>query len=117
VRDVARAFRLAVDNPFAAGHIINIGSGHSYAIEHVAQLLARAMDVPHLQPKLLTNVGAGDIRHCFADISRHANCWVSSRTICWKIRWTNSSAGSVHRARVMAVKTPNNSSRRKVFLV
>jgi dTDP-L-rhamnose 4-epimerase len=70
VRDVARAFRLAMENPFAAGHIINIGSGHSYAIERVAQLLAQAMNVDHLQPKILNKARAGDIRHCFADISK-----------------------------------------------
>jgi len=28
------------------------------------------MDVPHLQPKLLSKARAGDIRHCFADISK-----------------------------------------------
>jgi len=70
VRDVARAFRMAMENPFAAGHIVNIGSGHSYTIEQVAGLLAQAMDVPHLQPKVLNKARAGDIRHCFADISK-----------------------------------------------
>ena len=70
VRDVARAFRLAMENPFAAGHVINIASGQSYTIDRVARLLACAMDVPHLQPKLLSKARAGDIRHCFADISK-----------------------------------------------
>jgi dTDP-L-rhamnose 4-epimerase len=70
VRDVARAFRLAMENPFAAGHTINIASGHSYTIDRVARLLAHAMDVPHLQPKVLNKARAGDIRHCFADISK-----------------------------------------------
>jgi dTDP-L-rhamnose 4-epimerase len=59
-----------MENPFAAGHIVNIGSGHSYTIEQVAGLLAQAMDVPHLQPKVLNKARAGDIRHCFADISK-----------------------------------------------
>jgi dTDP-L-rhamnose 4-epimerase len=70
VRDVARAFRLAMENPFAAGHTVNIASGHSYTIDQVACLLAHAMDVPHLRPKLLNQARAGDIRHCFADISK-----------------------------------------------
>ena len=70
VRDVARAFRLAMENPFAAGHTINVASGHRYTIEQVAQLLAHAMDVPHLQPTILNKARAGDIRHCFADISK-----------------------------------------------
>jgi len=70
VSDVARAFRLAMENPFAAGHTFNIASGHSYTIDHVARLLAQAMDVPHLQPRILNKARAGDIRHCFANIGK-----------------------------------------------
>ena len=70
VRDVARAFRLAMENPFAAGHVINIGSGHAYTIARVAELLSEAMDVPELRPRLLHKARAGDIRHCFADIGK-----------------------------------------------
>lgn len=70
VRDVARAFHLAMTNPFAAGHTINIGSGRSYSIERVARLLSQAMNTPHLQPRLLNKARAGDIRHCFADIGK-----------------------------------------------
>jgi dTDP-L-rhamnose 4-epimerase len=70
VRDVARAFRLAMENPLAAGHTINIGSGQSYTIARVAELLAEAMDVPELTPHILNKARAGDIRHCFADISK-----------------------------------------------
>jgi dTDP-L-rhamnose 4-epimerase len=57
-----------MENPFAAGHTINIASGHSYTIDHVARLLAQAMDVLHLQPRILNKARAGDIRHCFANI-------------------------------------------------
>ena len=70
VRDVARAFRLAMQNPLAPGHTINIGSGQSYMIARVAELLAEAMDVPELTPHMLNKARAGDIRHCFADISK-----------------------------------------------
>lgn len=70
VRDVARAFRLAMEAPNAPGHVINIGSGQSYTIARVAELLADAMDVPELGPQLLHKARAGDIRHCFADISK-----------------------------------------------
>jgi dTDP-L-rhamnose 4-epimerase len=70
VRDVARAFRLAMEGPFASGHVINIGSGHAYAIARVAELLADAMGVSQLAPLLLNKARAGDIRHCFADISK-----------------------------------------------
>lgn len=70
VRDVARAFRLAYEKPAAAGHVINIGSGRSYAIADVATLLAEAMGVPDIRPEILGKARAGDIRHCFADISK-----------------------------------------------
>jgi dTDP-L-rhamnose 4-epimerase len=70
VRDVERAFRLAMESPFAAGHTINIGSGHAYTIARVAELLAGAMDMPEISPRLLDKARAGDIRHCFADIGK-----------------------------------------------
>ena len=70
VRDVARAFRLAMERPEAAGHVINIGSGRSYTIGRIAEMLAGAMQVPELAPRLLGKARAGDIRHCFADIGK-----------------------------------------------
>jgi dTDP-L-rhamnose 4-epimerase len=70
VRDVAAAFHLALTAPGVAGEVFNIGSGRSYRIADVARLLADAMGVPHLQPQILMRARAGDIRHCFADISK-----------------------------------------------
>ena len=70
VRDVARAFHLAMTSPAAAGHVVNIGSGRAYTIARVAELLADAMDVPELAPQFLGKARAGDIRHCFADIGK-----------------------------------------------
>jgi dTDP-L-rhamnose 4-epimerase len=70
VRDVARAFRLAMETPAAAGHVINIGSGKAYKIGGIAEMLAGAMGVPELRPMLLGQARAGDIRHCFADITK-----------------------------------------------
>lgn len=70
VRDVARAFRLALEHDDAAGEVINVGSGRAYSIAQVAELLAQAMDAPDLTPELLGKYRAGDIRNCFADISK-----------------------------------------------
>jgi dTDP-L-rhamnose 4-epimerase len=70
VKDAARAFRLAMENASAAGHTINIGSGRTYTISRVAELLAEAMGVPERAPRLLNKARAGDIRHCFADIGK-----------------------------------------------
>jgi len=70
VRDVARAFRLALEQKPAAGHVINIGSGQAYSIAEVATLLAASMNVPHLVPEIMGKARAGDIRNCFADIAK-----------------------------------------------
>ena len=69
VRDVARASRLALETPAAAGQVINIGSGQSRSVVEVAQVLAAATGRTHLTPHVVGKYRAGDIRHCFADIS------------------------------------------------
>ncbi|MCZ4091314.1 NAD-dependent epimerase/dehydratase family protein [Sinorhizobium psoraleae] len=69
VRDAARAFRLALERPHAAGHVINVGSGQAYAIADVASLLADAMGVPEIEPEIMNKARSGDIRNCFADIA------------------------------------------------
>ena len=69
VRDVARAFRLALETPAAAGRVLNIGSGRAYSIREVADLLSGAMGVA-IEPEILDRARSGDIRNCFADIAR-----------------------------------------------
>ena len=68
VTDVARAFRLAMERPAVSGRVVNVGSGRAYAIAQVAELLAGAMGAD-IAPLVLGKARAGDIRHCFADIS------------------------------------------------
>jgi dTDP-L-rhamnose 4-epimerase len=69
VRDVARAFRLALETPDAPGQVINIGSGRAYSIREVAELLAKAMG-REIEPEILNRARSGDIRNCFAEITR-----------------------------------------------
>ncbi len=69
VEDVAQAFVLALEEPKAAGGVFNIGSGIHSTVEDVALLLARAMDRPDLEPEFVGKARAGDIRHCFADLT------------------------------------------------
>jgi dTDP-L-rhamnose 4-epimerase len=69
VRDVARACRLALASSRAAGHAINVGSGHSLSVREVAQRLAGALGCPHLRPEITGSFRTGDIRHCFADLT------------------------------------------------
>lgn len=69
VRDVARACRLALEKPEAAGRVINIGSGKALTIVEVAEQMAQALGIDDLPPEITRKFRAGDIRHCFADIS------------------------------------------------
>ena len=70
VRDVARAFRLAMETEAAAGQVLNVGSGRAYTIADVARMLAEAMGLSHVEPEILGKTRSGDIRHCFADNGR-----------------------------------------------
>jgi len=69
VGDVARAFRAALERPDVAGAVVNVGSGRSYSVKQVAELLANAMG-SDIRPEILRKARAGDIRNCFADIGR-----------------------------------------------
>ena len=69
VFDVARAFRLALESDRAAGEMLNVGSGESVTVLEIAERLARILDVD-IAPEALGRWRAGDIRHCFADITR-----------------------------------------------
>ena len=98
VRDVARAFRLAMESPFAVGHVINIGSGHAYTIAQVAEHLADAMGMPQVAP-LLLNKARAEISAIASPISaRHATCSVSSRSTSWKSCSTSWCIGSEDQA-------------------
>jgi dTDP-L-rhamnose 4-epimerase len=70
VEDVARAFRLAMEQPEADRQVINIGSGHSVSITETAERIAAAMDRADIRPLITGEARRGDIRHCFADIAR-----------------------------------------------
>jgi dTDP-L-rhamnose 4-epimerase len=69
VSDVVRATRLAMDAPVAAGHAINVATGDRIAILELAGRIAAALG-SDLTPELPGEHRAGDIRHCFADVSR-----------------------------------------------
>lgn len=69
VEDVANAFLLALEAPGIGGQVFNIGSGQSISVSEIARRLAAAMGRPDLTPQILGKARAGDIRHCFADIT------------------------------------------------
>jgi dTDP-L-rhamnose 4-epimerase len=68
VYDVVRANLLAMENSGADGQAVNIGSGAPISIRDVAGALAQALETD-IPPEITGKYRAGDVRHCFADIS------------------------------------------------
>ena len=69
VSDLTRAILIALDHPQAQGAALNVGTGENSSILQVAEGLAAAYRV-RLTPTIAHRYRAGDVRHCFADISR-----------------------------------------------
>ncbi len=69
VYDVARAVRLATEQPGADGRVLNVGSGRSVSILEVAERLARVMGRADLGAEVAGKYRVGDIRNCFADVT------------------------------------------------
>jgi dTDP-L-rhamnose 4-epimerase len=69
VYDVAQACRLVLETPEAAGQVFNIGSGHHFTVREIAERMAKVMGKTFVEPQITGKYRAGDIRHCFADIS------------------------------------------------
>ena len=72
VHDIVRANILAMERPESNDHVINIGCGEPITIRQVAQILARALG-KDAEPVITQKYRAGDIRHCYADISKARN--------------------------------------------
>jgi dTDP-L-rhamnose 4-epimerase len=70
VRDVARACRLALEERGVEDCVFNIGSGQSRSILSVAENLAAVLGKSSITPQVTAKYRAGDIRHCFADVTR-----------------------------------------------
>jgi dTDP-L-rhamnose 4-epimerase len=68
VHDVVQANLLAMERREADGMALNIGSGQPVSIAEVAQELSRCLRTG-IPAEITGKYRAGDIRHCFADIS------------------------------------------------
>jgi dTDP-L-rhamnose 4-epimerase len=69
VYDVANACRLALENEEASGKSFNISSGEAATVKEIAERTIQAIGSGDLEPEITGRYRAGDIRHCFADIS------------------------------------------------
>jgi dTDP-L-rhamnose 4-epimerase len=69
-RDIARACVLALNASDVDGEVFNVGSGQALSVREIATRMARTLGKEHLQPEITNKYRVGDIRHCFADLTR-----------------------------------------------
>ena len=70
VQDVASACALTLEHPEVGGEVINIGSGTSVTVCEIARRLAEILGKRHVEPEVTGECRLGDIRHCFADVTK-----------------------------------------------
>lgn len=70
VTDVARAVALALEAPEADGETFNVGSGDPRSVLDIARLTGEVLGKSGLEPEVVGTYRVGDIRHCFADITK-----------------------------------------------
>ena len=69
VSDIATGVEAALDPAKADGAAVNLGTGRSISVLDVAKVLADGLGVD-IEPEVLGDYRAGDIRHCFGSIDR-----------------------------------------------
>lgn len=70
VRDIVQANMLAMKNSKLDYQALNVGTGRQTSVLDVVNVLGRLFHKPHIKPEIVKKFRAGDIRHCYADISR-----------------------------------------------
>lgn len=71
VSDVVRANLLALEREEAVGQVYNVGTGRRASVLEVAEVLLRARNL-RVDAEIVSQYRAGDIRHCYADVTRIA---------------------------------------------
>jgi dTDP-L-rhamnose 4-epimerase len=66
VRDLVRGCALALTRDEADGSTVNLGTGRATSINEVARTIAAGLGKT-IEPEIVEQYRAGDIRHCFAD--------------------------------------------------
>jgi len=69
VLDVANAFATVLESDLAVWEACNVGSGKAVSVNDIARTLARLLH-KNIAPTILNQYRVGDIRHCFADVSK-----------------------------------------------
>ena len=69
VRDIVQANVLAMESDAGDYEVFNVGTGVPTSVRRVAELLAQHLGVD-AAPEIVQQFRAGDIRHCYADVSK-----------------------------------------------
>ncbi|RKZ23347.1 nucleoside-diphosphate-sugar epimerase [bacterium] len=69
VKDIVKANLLAMEKDEANGEVFNVGTGRRITIMEVAETLIKELGMD-IEPLIEGRFRAGDIRHCYADISK-----------------------------------------------
>jgi dTDP-L-rhamnose 4-epimerase len=68
VSDIAAGVAASLEPDAAVDRALNLGTGEAVSVLDVAHALARGLGVD-VEPEIRGEYRAGDIRHCFSDIS------------------------------------------------
>ncbi|MBT4792553.1 MAG: NAD-dependent epimerase/dehydratase family protein [Halobacteriovoraceae bacterium] len=69
VSDIAKAVRLGVQSKLKGYNVYNVGSGHGISVLDIAQKLVQVFK-GNITPHISGEYRLGDIRHCYADLTR-----------------------------------------------
>ncbi len=58
-----------MEKPQAKGEIFKVGTGEPITIKSIAEILTQKIN-PEIKPIIMNNYRAGDIRHCYSDITK-----------------------------------------------
>jgi dTDP-L-rhamnose 4-epimerase len=70
VHDIVRASLLALDLDEANNEVFNVGTGAPLTVLDIARVLIGQLAEGRMEPEIAGQYRRGDIRHCFADISK-----------------------------------------------
>jgi dTDP-L-rhamnose 4-epimerase len=70
VSDIVQGLLLAMEKPQADHQVFNLGTGVPTSIGQVAGLLIEHLADGDIEPQILNQFRAGDIRHCYADVTK-----------------------------------------------
>jgi dTDP-L-rhamnose 4-epimerase len=70
VKDIVQGLLLAMERSEADYQVLNLGTGVPTSIAQAAEMLAQNLTAGQVKPQILNQYRAGDIRHCYADLTK-----------------------------------------------